>query len=37
MDDKIEKFIDSSDWVFAKTYTKTAPHKIYCRKVANGL
>ena len=32
MDEKIEKFIDSADWVFAKTYAKTAPHEYVVRK-----
>ncbi len=32
MDEKIEKFIDSADWVFAKTYAKTAPHEYAVRK-----
>ena len=27
----IEKFIDSADWVFAKTYAKTAPHEYAVR------
>ncbi len=32
MDAKIEKFIDSADWVFAKTYAKTAPHEYAVRR-----
>ena len=28
----IEKFIDSADWVFAKTYAKTAPHEYAVRE-----
>jgi hypothetical protein len=31
MDEKVEKFIDSADWVFAKTYAKTAPHEYAVR------
>ena len=32
MDEIIEKFIDSADWVFAKTYAKTAPHEYAVRE-----
>ena len=32
MDEKIKKFIDSADWVFAKTYAKTAPHEYAVRE-----
>jgi len=32
MDAKIEKFIESADWVFAKTYAKTAPHEYAVRE-----
>ncbi len=31
MDEKIEKFIDSANWIFAKTYAKTAPHEYAVR------
>jgi len=31
MDAKIKKFIDSADWIFAKTYAKTAPHEYAVR------
>ena len=31
MDENIEKFIDSANWVFAKTYAKTAPHEYTVR------
>ena len=27
MYEKIKKFIDSADWIFAKTYAQTAPHE----------
>jgi hypothetical protein len=29
---RVEKFIDSADWVFAKTYAKTAPHEYAVRE-----
>jgi hypothetical protein len=32
MDEKIEKFIDSANWVFAKTYAETAPHEYAVRE-----
>lgn len=32
MNEKIKKFIGSADWVFAKTYAKTAPHEYAIRK-----
>ena len=31
MDENIERFIDSANWVFAKTYAKTAPHEYAVR------
>ena len=33
MDAKIKKFIDSANWVFAKTYAKTAPHEYAVRDI----
>ncbi|MCP4612923.1 MAG: hypothetical protein GY845_29880 [Planctomycetes bacterium] len=32
MDENIERFIDSANWVFAKTYAKTAPHEYAVRE-----
>ena len=29
---KIKQFIDSVDWIFAKTYAKTAPHEYIVRE-----
>ncbi|MFC1792717.1 hypothetical protein ACFL3Q_03930 [Planctomycetota bacterium] len=31
MDRKIKIFIDSANWIFAKTYAKTAPHEYAVR------
>ena len=31
MDEKIKKFIDSANWVFAKTCAETAPHEYAVR------
>jgi len=30
-DVKVEKFIDSAEWIFAKTYAKIAPHEYAVR------
>lgn len=32
MDAKVEKFVNSANWVFAKTYAKTAPHEYAVRE-----